>query len=66
MLGRAVKTGGSGYSQWLEMENYHHPSTGQNYWVSPSRDWNENGPQGPGYYTSIGNDTKLLESGYSN
>ncbi|MGH8656226.1 MAG: hypothetical protein ACREYE_30375 [Gammaproteobacteria bacterium] len=62
---RGEDEGDSGYSQWLEMENYHDPSTGQNYWVSPSRDWNENGPQGPGYYTSIGNDIRLFESGYS-
>ncbi|MGH8651749.1 MAG: hypothetical protein ACREYE_05990 [Gammaproteobacteria bacterium] len=63
---RGEDEGDPGYSRWLEMENYHDASTGQNYWVSPSRDWNENGPQGPGYYTSIGNDTRLLESGYSN
>ncbi|MGH8613514.1 MAG: hypothetical protein ACREYF_16230, partial [Gammaproteobacteria bacterium] len=63
---RSEGEGDPGYSQWLEMENYHDPSTGQNYWVSPSRDCNENVPQGPGYYTSIGNDTRLLESGYSN
>ena len=27
----------SEYSPWLGMENYHDPSTGQNYWVSPSK-----------------------------
>jgi hypothetical protein len=55
----------SEYSPWLGMENYHDPNTGQNYWVSPSRDWNEIGPQGPGYYMKNGNDIRKLESGLS-
>jgi len=53
----------SGYSQWLEMEYYHDPSTGENYWVSPSRHWMENGPQGPGYYLSVGNELRQLQPG---
>lgn len=57
--------GDSEYSPWLGMEHYHDATTGENYWVSPSRDWNENGPQGPGYYTRIGNDTRKLEPGLS-
>jgi hypothetical protein len=57
--------GDSGYSPWLGMENYHDEATGQNYWVSPSADWNETGPRGPGYYISVGNDVRKLESGLS-
>jgi len=56
---------GSGYSRWTEMEHYHDSSTGQNYWVTSSRDWNENGPQGAGNYTRIGNDLRKLEPGRS-
>jgi hypothetical protein len=36
--------GDSEYSPWLGLENYHDPSTGQNYWVSPSTDWDPVGP----------------------
>jgi len=55
--------GDSEYSPWLGMEHYHDRTTGENYWVSPSSDWNETGPQGPGYYTKIGNDVRKLEPG---
>ena len=57
--------GDSEYSPWLGMENYHDAKTGQNYWVSPSSDWNETGSQGPGYYTRSGNDIRKLEPGLS-
>jgi len=57
--------GDSEYSPWLGMENYHDASTGQNYWVSPSHNWDETGPQGPGYYTKIGNEVRKLEPGVS-
>jgi hypothetical protein len=63
-----AKAGGEGdseYNQWLGMEHYHDARTGQNYWVSPSRDWSETGPQGAGYYIRNGNDTIKLDSGYS-
>jgi len=64
------KSGGEGegdseYNVWLEKEYYHDPATGQNYWVSPSSDWDQNGPQGPGYYTRNGNDITKLQPGYS-
>ena len=62
---RGQDQGDSEYSPWLGMENYHDASTGHNYWVSPSRDWTENGPQGPGYYTKIGNEIRKLEPGVS-
>jgi len=45
----------SDYNKELGMETVHNPQTGQNYWVSPSTDYRENGPQGPGYYTRVGN-----------
>jgi len=57
--------GDSEYNVWLEKEYYHDPATGQNYWVSPSQDWEQNGPQGPGYYTRNGNDVTKLQSGYA-
>ena len=57
--------GDSEYNQWLDTEYYHDPSTGQNYWVSPGRDWSDTGPQGPGYYIRSGNDTIKLDPGFS-
>jgi len=53
------------FSLWLGRESYHDAKTGQNYWVSPTRDWDETGPQGPGYYIKIGKDTRKLEPGLS-
>lgn len=53
------------YNQWLDTEYYHDPRTGQNYWVSPGRDWSDTGPQGPGYYIRSGNDTIKLDPGFS-
>jgi hypothetical protein len=44
------KAGGEGdseYNVWLEKEYYHDPATGQNYWVSPSSDWEQNGRRAP-------------------
>jgi hypothetical protein len=55
----------SGYNMQLGMEYAHDPDTGENYWVSPSKDYNQNGPEGPGYYIRVGNDTKKLVSGRS-
>lgn len=57
--------GNSEYNVWLEREYYHNPQTGENYWVSPTEDWDENGPEGPGYYTKNGNDVIKLQPGYS-
>ena len=51
------------YNQQLGMEYAHDPVTGDNYWVSPSTDWDETGPQGPGYYTRIGNERRKLVPG---
>lgn len=55
----------SEYSRWLGREHYHDPSTGENFWVSPSADWRENGPRGPGYYVNRGGETRKLEPGRS-
>lgn len=62
---KAQDEGDSEYSPWLGMENYHDANTGQNYWVSPSHDWVETGPQGPGYYAKLGNEIRKLEPGVS-
>jgi hypothetical protein len=58
--------GDSEYSRWLGMEHYHDERTGQNYWVSPSRDWNATGPEGPGYYTHSSGELRKLAPGRSN
>jgi hypothetical protein len=57
--------GDSDYNQWLEKENYHNPQTGENYWVSPTSDWDQNGPEGAGYYARSGNDVVKLKPGYA-
>jgi hypothetical protein len=57
--------GNSQYNPWLGREYYHDRRTGQNFWVSPSQDWSETGPEGAGYYIHNGNDTTKLDSGYS-
>ncbi len=38
---------------------------GLNYWVSPSHDWINDGPEGPGYYAPRGNGIYKLDPGYS-
>ncbi len=48
----------SSYNKELGMEYAHSASTGQNYWVSPSTDFTQNGSNGPGYYGPAGE--KLL------
>lgn len=55
----------SGYNMQLGMEYVHDPDTGENYWVSPGKDYHETGPDEPGYYKRIGNDTKKLLYGRS-
>src|SRR5258708_3294776 len=52
------------YNQWLDKEYYHNPKTGENVWVSPSTDYRQNGPEGPGYYGTYGNSTIKLDPGY--
>jgi hypothetical protein len=53
----------STYNQQLGMEYAHDAATGENYWVSPSNDWQNDGPQGPGYYKRSGNDLRKLSPG---
>jgi hypothetical protein len=52
----------STYNAQLGMEYAHDPRTGENYWVSPSTDV-RNGPQGSGYYKSVGNSLIKLDPG---
>lgn len=52
-----------GYNKELGTQYAHSPSTGQNFLLDPSSDWQENGPQGPGYYRSAGNSYEKLELG---
>lgn len=53
----------STYNQQLGMEYAHDPVTGENYWVSPGSDWQDVGPEGPGYYRRSGNDLRKLAAG---
>ena len=53
------------YNTWLEREYYHNPQTGENYWVSPSENYSNTGPDGPGYYATYGNSLIKLDPGYS-
>jgi len=55
----------SGYNVQLGMEYVHDPDTGENYWVNPSQDYDENGNDGPGYYKQVGFDIKKLSEGRS-
>lgn len=55
----------STYNQQLGMEYAHDPATGENYWVSPSTDWDATGPEGPGYYKRSGHDRRKLVPGRS-
>jgi hypothetical protein len=53
------------YNVWLDKEYFHNAQTGENFWVSPSSDFQQNGPQGPGYYANQGNEVVKLQSGYA-
>ncbi len=44
----------AGYNPQLGTEEVHDPDTGQNYVVSPSTNWSDTGPAGPGYYAPKG------------
>jgi hypothetical protein len=47
-------------TQWA-----HSPSTGKNYLLDATTDWNQNGPDGPGYYRKTGsNSYEKLENGW--
>ena len=53
------------YNTWLEREYYHNSQTGENYWVSPSEDYSNTGPDGAGYYAPYGNSLIKLTPGYA-
>lgn len=40
-----------------------HDSLGRNYNVDVTSDWNDNGPDGPGYYASVGGTQEKLQGG---
>lgn len=58
-------TDGDGYNPQLGTEYVHDSQTDQNYLVSPSDNWSDSGPDGPGYYKQNGNDYTKLEPGRS-
>lgn len=54
----------AGYDPWLGTEYVTDPLTGDNYLVSPSGQWSETGPDGPGYYAAkAAGDYQKLEPG---
>jgi hypothetical protein len=55
----------STYNKELGTEYCHSPSTGENYYVSHAESWNENGPDGPGYYHQVGDSYEKLVPGRS-
>ena len=53
------------YNTWLEREYYHNPQNDENYWVSPSENYSQSGPDGPGYYATYGGNLIKLSPGYA-
>ncbi len=53
------------YNTWLERQYYHNPQSGENYWVSPSENYSQTGPDGPGYYATYGGNLIKLSPGYA-
>lgn len=52
------------YNAQLGTQWAHSPSTGRRFLLDHARDWNDNGPQGPGYYVKSGNSYEKLENGW--
>ncbi len=52
-----------GYQKELGTQYAHSPTTGQNFLLDPTTQWNETGPDGPGYYRTAGNSYEKLELG---
>lgn len=52
-----------GYNKELGWQYAHSPSTGENFLLDTATQWNENGPEGPGYYRPTGNTYEKLELG---
>lgn len=67
--GKASTCGGEGslrrYNKELGHQQAHSPSTGENYLLDHATQWQENGPQGAGYYRQNGNFQEKLELGRS-
>jgi len=63
---KAQKGGDYGYNPQLGTEYCHNPNTGENFRVSPSLNWSETGPDGPGYYGMAGNQRIKMAPGRSN
>ena len=41
-----------------------HSASGQHYLLDRASQWNDNGPDGPGYYAKIGNSMEKLTTGW--
>ena len=63
---KAQRGGDYGYNPQLGTEYCHNPRTGENFRVSPSENWSETGPDGPGYYGMAGNERIKMAPGRSN
>ena len=53
----------STYNRQLGTEYAHDPVTGENFLMSHAADYQENGPQGAGYYRKVGDEYHKLEPG---
>jgi hypothetical protein len=51
------------YNSTLNTQYAHSPSTGQTFLMDRSTQWNETGPDGPGYYRKVGNSQEKLVPG---
>lgn len=66
--GKRAGCGGEGSLRGYNKElghQYAHSRTGENFLLDPSSQWQENGPQGAGYYRQDGNFQEKLELGRS-
>lgn len=54
-----------GYNKELGTQYAHSLTTGENFLLDPSTQWNETGPNGPGYYRKVGNSHEKLDLGRS-
>jgi PDZ domain len=53
----------SSYNVQLGTQYAHSPSTGATYLMDRAAEWNDHGPDGPGYYRSVGNSYEKLVPG---
>lgn len=52
------------YNVQLGTQWAHSPSTGEHYMLDYATQWNNSGPNGPGYYRKAGNSYEKLETGW--